>query len=60
MERKIMNDVYRDFFDSNLIGEESVFKIEETEVEENIINIDDLYINDESKELLKKIILYIK
>ena len=57
MERKIMNDVYRDFFDSNLIGEESVFKIEETEVEENIINKDDLYINDESKELLKKIIL---
>ena len=60
MERKIMNDVYRDFFDSNLIGEESAFKIEETEVEENIINIDDLYINDESKELLKKIILYME
>ena len=60
MERKIMNDVYRDFFDSNLIGEESAFKIEETEVEENIINIDDLYINDESKELLMKIILYME
>ena len=60
MERKIMNDVYRDFFDSNLIGEESAFKIEDVEVEENIINIDDLYITDESKELLKKIILYME
>ena len=60
MERKIMNDVYRDFFDSNLIGEESAFKIEDVEVEENKINIDDLYITDESKELLKKIILYME
>ena len=60
MERKIMNDVYRDFFDSNLIGEESAFKIEDVEVEENIINVDDLYITDESKELLKKIILYME
>ena len=57
MERKIMNDVYRDFFDSNLIGEESAFKIEEVVDEENNLNVDDLYVTDESKELLKKIIL---
>ena len=60
MERKIMNDVYRDFFDSNLIGDESAFKIEETVEEENTINVDDLHITDESKELLKKIILYME
>lgn len=60
MERKIMNDVYRDFFDSNLIGEESAFKIEEVVDEENTINVDDLYVTDESKELLKKIILYME
>ena len=60
MERKIMNDVYRDFFDSNLVGEESEFKIEEEIVEENIINIDELFITDESKELLKKIVLYME
>lgn len=60
MERKIMNDVYRDFFDSNLIGDDSAFKIEEAVIEENIINVDDLHITDESKELLKKIILYME
>lgn len=60
MERKIMNDVYRDFFDSNLIGEDSAFKVEEVVEEENTINIDDLHITDESKELLKKIILYME
>ena len=60
MERKIMNDVYRDFFDSNLIGEDSAFKIEEVVEEENTINVDDLHITDESKELLKKIILYME
>lgn len=60
MERKIMNDVYRDFFDSNLIGEESDFKIEDKELEEKIINVDELFITDDSKELLKKIILYME
>ena len=60
MERKIMNDVYRDFFDSNLIGEESAFKTEEKIEEENITNVDDLFITDESKELLKKIIIYME
>ncbi len=60
MERKIMNDVYRDFFNSSLIGEDSAFKLDEELEIDNVINIDDLFISTESKELLKKIILYME
>ena len=59
MERKIMGDIYRDFFDSNLIEEESNFKTEDKTNEEDI-DLDNLFISEESLTLLKKIIDYMK
>ena len=60
MENKIMNDVYRDFFGSSLVTEDSAFKLEEENVLEEDINLDNLFIDEESLELLKKIINYMK
>ncbi|MDD6272729.1 MAG: AAA family ATPase [bacterium] len=52
---KILQDVYKDFFGSDI-------KLKEDTQEELIeeINIDSLFISEESKELLNKIILYMK
>ena len=60
MEQKIMNDVYRDFFGSSLVTEESAFKIEEEEIVEEDISLDNLFIDEESLALLNKIINYMK
>lgn len=61
MDNKIMADVYKDFFGTSLLIEKSEFKTNEVEVlEEEVIDIDSLFISDESKELLNKIINYMK
>ncbi|MGM9877510.1 MAG: AAA family ATPase [Bacilli bacterium] len=52
---KILQDVYKDFFGSDIKLKED---IQEESTEE--INIDSLFISEESKELLNKIILYMK
>ena len=59
---KIMADVYKDFFGENLYEEEKTTENkEEVEVlEEENINIDSLFIDDDSKKLLNKIIDYMR
>ena len=53
--RKILDEVYRDFFGT--VKEEKITPIDK-EIE--IKNIEELLIDEDSKELLKKIITYIK
>ena len=60
MENKIMNDVYRDFFGSSLITEDSSFKTEDEQVLEEDINLNNLFIDEDSLTLLNKIINYMK
>ena len=60
MERKIMNDVYCDFFGSSLITEDSSFKTEDEQVLEEDINLNNLFIDEDSLTLLNKIINYMK
>ena len=57
-DSKILEDVYRDFFDSSLVSREVPAVVEEET--KNEIDIDKLFITDESKELLKKIINYME
>lgn len=59
--KDIMNDIYNDFFGSKYDIKNEDFNVEENS-EETIeeISIDSLYISDESKELLKKIITYME
>ena len=57
-DSKILEDVYRDFFDSSLVSKEVDTVVEEET--NNEIDIDKLFITDESKELLKKIINYME
>ena len=59
---KIMADVYKDFFGENLYEEEKTTENkEEVELlEEENINIDSLFIDDDSKKLLNKIIDYMR
>ena len=59
-KEKIMADVYKDFFGDDLYKlDEEKEEVKEEIVEEDI-NIDSLFISDESKELLNKIINYMK
>ena len=60
MDTKILNDVYKDFFGDSLVTTDKE-KTEETveETEETLTDVDNLFIDDKSKELLKKIINYI-
>lgn len=60
MDTKILNDVYKDFFGDSLVTTDKEKK-EETveETEETLTDVDNLFIDDKSKELLKKIINYI-
>ena len=60
MDTKILNDVYKDFFGDSLVTTDKENK-EETveETEETLTDVDNLFIDDKSKELLKKIINYI-
>ena len=56
----IMADVYKDFFGENLYeGDKDTEKVIE-ELEEEKINIDSLFIDEDSKKLLKRIIDYMK
>ena len=59
-KEKIMADVYKDFFGEDLYKlDEEKEEVKEEIVEENL-NIDSLFISDESKVLLNKIINYMK
>ena len=60
MDTKILNDVYRDFFGDSLVerDKETEEQVKE-ETEETLTDVDNLFIDDKSKELLKKIINYI-
>ena len=53
--RQILEDVYRDFFPER----ETAFVDEEKPLQEEV-SLDTLYLTDESKDLLKKIIQYMK
>ena len=55
--RKILEDVYKDFFMEDL---SQISKEEQESIEEDISKIDKLYLTEESKELLKKIIKYME
>ena len=56
-----MKEVYKDFFGESLSKElaSDDFKVEE-EVKDEVIDIDSLFIDDDSKDLLKRIINYMK
>ena len=56
MNNNYLSDVYKDFFGQSLTSSEERIVEEDFNIEE----IDLLHINDDSKELLKKIILYMK
>lgn len=53
--KQILEDVYNDFF-----GKSIDVDLPKEEIKEDNFNIDELFITDESKELLKKIINYMK
>jgi len=57
-EKQMFNEIYNDFFGSSLVSEE--IKEEQEQPEEEITDIESLLINEESKDLLKKIILYMQ
>jgi len=61
-KNKIMADVYKDFFGENLYEEEKEnnTSTEVETLEEENINIDSLFIDDDSKKLLNRIIEYMK
>ena len=61
-KNKIMADVYKDFFGENLYEEDKEISTstEVEKLEEEEINIDSLFIDDDSKKLLNRIIEYMK
>ena len=61
-KNKIMADVYKDFFGENLYEQdrETTNSTEVEKLEEENINIDSLFIDDDSKKLLNRIIEYMK
>lgn len=69
MEEKYFRDMYSDFFEKSLINEENIINSQKDEfnqeqIKEKILDIyeqiNDLYITQESKDLLKKIIEYMQ
>lgn len=62
MNKDYFKDIYKDFFDTSLQPKIEVKEKEEVGSEDKLaslfLDIDNLYISDESKELLKKIIVY--
>lgn len=69
MEEKYFKDMYSDFFEKSLINEENIIKsqkeeINQEQIKEKLLNIyeeiNNLYITQESKDLLKKIIEYMQ
>lgn len=69
MEEKYFRDMYSDFFEKSLINEENIInskkdEINQEQIKEKILDIceeiNDLFITQESKELLKKIIEYMQ
>ena len=64
MENNIMKEVYKDFFGEGLSKElaSDDFKVDEEvkKEEESVVDIDSLFIDDDSKDLLKRIINYIQ
>ena len=59
-KERIMADVYKDFFGEDLYKEVDKEEKKEESIVEEDINIDTLFISDESKTLLNKIINYMK
>ena len=61
MDNNIMKEVYKDFFGEGISKElkSDDFKVDE-EVKEEVVDIDSLFIDDDSKDLLKRIINYMK
>ena len=61
-KNKIMADVYKDFFGENLYEQEkeTTTSTEVEKLEEEEINIDGLFIDEDSKKLLNRIIEYMK
>ena len=61
-KNKIMADVYRDFFGESLYekDEKSTNSVEVEKLEEEDISIDSLFIDEESKRILNRIIEYMK
>ncbi len=53
-------DIYKDFFDSEIIPKIEVKEESKEEISSLLLKIDNLSVTDESKELLKKIINYMK
>ena len=63
MENNIMKEVYKDFFGDELSKElaSDDFKVdEEVKEKDSVVDIDSLFIDDDSKDLLKRIINYMK
>lgn len=61
MNRNFMKEIYKDFFVDDLTADKSSFSNETSDVKaDDTINIDDLLLKEESKELLKKIVEYMK
>ena len=63
MENNIMKEVYKDFFGEGLSKElaSDDFKVdEEVKEKDSVVDIDSLFIDDDSKDLLKRIINYMK
>lgn len=62
MNKDYLKDIYKDFFDTSLVPKIEVKEEETIGSEEKLaslfLDIDNLYISDESKELLKKIVVY--
>ena len=58
MENNIMKEVYKDFFGEGLSKElkSDDFKVdEEVKEEDSVVDIDSLFIDDDSKDLLKRL-----
>ena len=65
MNNEMFNDIYKDFFNKEYKNNESTKNDEQSDIKElqeefNIEDIENLFIDDDSKELLKKIVIYME
>ena len=65
MNNEMFNDIYKDFFNKEYKNNESTKNDEQSDIKElqeefNIEDIENLFIDEDSKELLKKIVIYME
>ena len=65
MNNEMFNDIYKDFFNKEYKNNESTKNDEQSDIKElqeefNIEDIENLFIDGDSKELLKKIVIYME